>query len=293
MSKLIGWIKKNRLLFFLILLVLFLLFRDSLTTFPQLAPRTRPSLTTGEKALPRGGPYETDLSFSAPLSERPERIVIKETSLSLVVANVPKVLGEVEEKAKQLGGFLVDSSLNVPEGPATGTITVRIPEAKRQEALAEFKKLAVKVVSENVSGFDVTDEYTDLEARLQILEKTKAKFQAILDTATSVQDLLEVQKELVNIQEQIDNVKGQQKYLEQSAKLSLVTVYLSTDELSLPYTPDQVWRPNVVFKQAVRSLIGTSRALGSVVIWIAVFIPIWLPTGLVIWWVRKRKKRSP
>lgn len=291
MGRLWGWIKNNKLLSFLILLVLFLLLRGNLTSLPGIVPQARPpSLTTSERAISPGIGGTTRLpSLSAPSGEK-ERIIIKETTLSLVVGNVAKVLADVEGKAKQLGGFLVSSNLNVPEGVATGTIKVRVPEEKRGEALAEFKKLAVKVVSENIAGFDVTDEYTDLAARLAILEQTKAKFQAILEKATLVADLLEVQRELITIQDQIDAVKGQQKYLEQTAKLSLITVYLATDELSLPYTPDQAWRPNLVFKQAVRAMIGFSQFLGNVLIWVGVFTPVWLPAGLVIWWLKRRKK---
>jgi len=51
------------------------------------------------------------------------------------------------------------------------------------------------------------------------------------------------------------------KYFEQSAKLTKITVYLSTDELSLPYAPTNQWRPLVIVKEAFRSLISTSVVL--------------------------------
>jgi hypothetical protein len=148
------------------------------------------------------------------------------------------------------------------------------------------------VVDENVSGRDVTDQYVDLEARLTTLNKTKAKFEEILDRATQVQDLLNVQRELINLQSQIDSIKGQQQYLSQSAKLSKVTVYLSTDEFALPYSPGQPWRPNVVFKLAVRSLVSTLRGAGTAAIWIGVYSPIWAPILAVIWVIKKKTSKS-
>jgi hypothetical protein len=156
--------------------------------------------------------------------------------------------------------------------------------------MAAFKKLAVKVVSESVSGNDVTDQYVDLDAQLAVLTKTKVKFEDILDKATRVEDLMNVQQQLINIQQQIDSVKGQQKYLDQSAKLSLVSVYLSTDELALPYAPTNEWRPAVIFKEAVRSLIANIRGLGSLIIWGVVYLPILIPVGLIIWYLKTRKK---
>jgi len=217
-----------------------------------------------------------------------DRLVIQNSSLSLQVKDVAEVIKGIEETAKSLGGFLVNSNLSKPEGAASGTISVRVPEGKRAEAMTAFKKMAVKVVSESVIGTDVTDEYVDLEAQLAVLNKTKQKFEEILDKATAINDLLNVQRELISLQSQIDSVKGQQKYYEQSAKLSIVTIYLSTDALALPYAPTNEWRPAVIFKDAVRSLVLVLRAGGSLLIYAVVLIPIWVPAILIIKYVRKR-----
>jgi len=100
-----------------------------------------------------------------------------------------------------------------------------------------------------------------------------------MDQATRVSDLMEIQMQLTNIQQQIDSYKGQQNYLEQTSKLTSISVTLSTDELALPYAPDKAWRPEVIFKLAVRSLVGTLRGFGSAAIWIAVYSPVW---GLIL-----------
>jgi hypothetical protein len=184
---------------------------------------------------------------------------------------------------------LINSALTKPEGATSGNISVRIPEEKRQEAMDSFKKMAVKVVSESVYGNDVTDQYVDLESQLEVLNKTKVKYEEILQKADKVADLMSVQEQLTYLQVQIDNLKGQQKYYEQSAKLSKVVVYLSTDELALPYSPTNEWRPMVIFKNAIRSLVGLFRILGSLIIWAVVFIPIIIPTILIISVVKKKK----
>ena len=290
MSKIWAFISKHKLVILLLLIVGYLLFNNNLLPKSSTVSRSTPRQTLDQSA-PRAGVSQESLPESAPApTETQDRMTIKETSLSLVVKDVSGALDGISKKAGELGGFLTDSQLDVGEGATSGTVTVRVPEARRQEAINEFKKMGVKVVGESVRGYDVTDEYVDLNARLAVLTKTKAKFEAILTSATSVSDLLEVQRELVDIQSQIDSVVGQQKYLEQSAKLALVTVYLSTDELSLPYTPDQAWRPNVVFKQAVRSLVGFARGLGGLVIWIGVFTPVWLPAAVIFRWLAHRRK---
>jgi len=110
-----------------------------------------------------------------------------------------------------------------------------------------------------------------------------------MSKAYSVTDLMTVQRELINLQSQIDSLKGQQKYLEQSAKLTKITIYLSTDELSLPYAPTNEWRPTVIFKEAVRSLLTFLRGIAGFLIWLVVYSPIIAPVIGIIWFVRRRR----
>src|SRR3989344_6398486 len=181
------------------------------------------------------------------------------------------------------------SYLNNPQDAPTATLTVRGPSDQLQSALEQCRGLAVKVGSENLSGQDVTDEYVDNQARLETLEKTKAKFEEIFDKATRIEDILNVQQQIINIQSQIDALKGQQNYLEKNAQMARLTVYLSTDELALPYGPSETWRPEVIFKQAVRSLIAHFRKFGTALIWLAVYSVILIPLYLVYVYFKKRK----
>jgi len=241
-------------------------------------------------ALPKyGGGFIPPVDNIAP-TDTTDRMVIKESTMSLMVKDVTEAIKTIQAIAEKSGGYLINSHLSKPQESGSGSISVRVPEVKLTDTLAELRKSGLRVVDEYISGNDVTDQYVDLEARLLTLNKTKAKFEQILDQAVQVQDLLNVQRELVNLQQQIDSVKGQQQYLSQSAKLSKVTVYLSTDEFSLPYSPADPWRPDVIFKLAVRSLVSNLRNLGSALIWITVYSPVWIPVSLIVWFLTKRSK---
>lgn len=226
--------------------------------------------------------------YEVPPSLGKDRIVLTDTSLSLLVKDVAASIQSIRQKAEELGGFLVDSNLNAPEGADTGAITVRVPAEKREDALTAFRGFAVRVTSENVTGQDVTDQYEDLAAQLAVLEKTKAKIEAILDDAKTVDESLRVQQQLISLQQQIDSIKGRQQYLERSAQMVRITAYLATDETALPYTPDEAWRPQAVFRLAVRAMVGVLQDAGSLGIWVVVFAPLWLPLLLLVRWALKR-----
>lgn len=287
MSKIIIWVKSNKLAAILLIIVGCFFWRS----FRPPVYRTLPMTGGGEGLVKMD---TLPMREAAPAPEVTERLVVKESSLSLLVRKVTETQKAIGQKAQEFGGYMVTSYISHPEEStaASGSITVRIPQAKFEEVLDYFRSLAVKVVSENLSGQDVTDEYVDIEARLAPLLKTKVKFEEILTQATKVEEILQVQRELINLQGQIDNLKGQQNYLEKSAQMSRIAVYLATDELELPYAPSQAWRPKAIFKQATRSLVASGRKLGSAVIWLAVYSVIWVPVLVIYLLIRRRRRAS-
>ena len=231
-------------------------------------------------------------SESAPNANIKNRLVITNSYLSLQVSKVAVVQKQVIKKAEELGGYMVNSSIENPSDVASATVTVRIPSKQLENALQYYRSLSIKVISENLQGDDVTDQYVDFAAQLKTYEKTKAIFEQMLDKAINVQDILQIQREIINVQVSIDSIKGQMDYLKKNAEMAKITLYLSTDELALPYAPTDTWRPSVIFKQAVRSLVGTVRRIGSLAIWIGVYAIIWVPILLIVLYIRRKRRFS-
>lgn len=289
----VSWIKSHKLVSFLVLLVVYLIWKNNQTVIPFTNTAYRSNIAlpkSGGGALMEAAPI-SDAMISqdyAPAPDTKSRMVVTNTYLSFVVDNVRQVVPKILSYAQSQGGYMVENSLDNPQETPSATITVRIPSKNLDTALEYFRGLALKVVSENINGQDVTDQYVDIDARLATLNKTKTKFESILDQAVKVQDILEVQRELVNLQSQIDALKGQQQYLAKNAEMAKVTIYLSTDEIALPYAPKETWRPNVIFKLAVRSLVTHIRELGSTLIWVSVYGVIWIPLLIIILILKKR-----
>jgi hypothetical protein len=287
LTSIVNWIKKNKLTTFLILIIFSLLLKNKILNSPFILKQQ--DYYPKKEKFAIGEPTNESFSFPPPI-ETKNRLIIKESYLSLVVKNVSSTQKKILEKTEKMGGFMVQSYFDNPQEAASATITVRIPAKKLDQALAEFKRLAVKVVSENLSGTDVTEEYSDIEARLKTLYKTKTKFEEIMEKASRIQDILEVQRELINLQGQIDALVGQKQYLEKSAALVKITIYLSTDELTLPYALTDNWTPKLVFKQAVRYLILTLRKIATVLIWAFVYSPILILFFFGIYFWKKIKR---
>jgi hypothetical protein len=227
-----------------------------------------------------------------PVNEAPpqagsDRMVIQESNFSLLVKNVVETRNQILDLATKAGGYMVNANTANPGETPSANITIRVKATELESVLSELRSLAIKVVSEHLSGYDVTDQYVDIEKRIGIYEATKARYQAIMDQAREISDITQLTSQIINTQSQIDRLKGQQDYLKKNAELVKITIYLSTDEIALPYAPEDTWRPEVIFKMAVRSLITDLRGLGEKAIWLGVYAVIWVPALILGWAVWK------
>lgn len=301
------WIKRNKLSSLLLGVILFYILRSFISSSGVNYPASRisspPMMDSTYNAsrgmtVPGGVSYTEMMQKVSPVSSidtsTQNRLVQKESSLSLLVGDVRSTADTVIKQAEGMGGFMIQSTFSNPGESPSGSISVRVPASNLASYLDILRKQSIRVVSEQLSGTDITDQYKDIKSRLDTLNTTKAKFEAIYDKAVSIQDILEVQNRIIELQDQIDSLKGQQQYMEKSAEMARVSVYLSTDELSLPYASDTSWRPSVVFKSAVRSLVENLRGFASLLIWVSVYVVFWGPVLVIILLIRRyRRKRTP
>lgn len=299
----ITWIKNNKFTSLLLLVILYFIYTNWLSNsiwyggdnllYPEASSRSNMLKVADGSFGPLGGismPYPINQPPPAP--EVKDRMIIQESFISLLVNDVGKAITDIKNKASNLGGYFVNSNLSTPDSGASGQIIIRVPQSYLDETLVFLRRLAVKVVSENLQGSDVTDQYVDNDVRLKILDGNKARFMEIMNKAEKVEDILRVQQEIFNIQSQIDNITGQQRYLSKNAQMVKMTIYLSTDELSLPYAPIQSFRPSVIFKQAVRSMLTSLQKLGSLLIWVVVYAVIWIPAVFIILIIKRKRNRN-
>jgi hypothetical protein len=215
-----------------------------------------------------------------------ERLVIQNADLSIVVSDVNARMKDIQVLAEKLGGFVVSSNLyqtqvytpnqyvDVPQA----TVTIRVPSEKLDEALEAIKKDVVEVQTESRSGQDVTADYVDLQSRLKNLEATESALTNILENATKTEDVLTVFNQLTAIREQIELVKGQMKYYEESAALSAINITIVAEATIQPIEIGG-WKPQGVARDAIQDLI---YFLQNFVNWLIRFVLYTLPVLIVV-----------
>jgi hypothetical protein len=217
-----------------------------------------------------------------------ERKIIQRAALSIEVEDFTTSEEALIRAVERSNGFISDSYAYVTEsGRQRGEMTIRVPEDSFLALVAELELLG-RVQTKHLSGEDVTEEYIDLQARLNNSRRQEQRLLEILELAGTVEEVLEVERELERVRGEIEQMTGRLTYLDNRIELATITVSLGEPE---PIT--QSWGIRDALRAAFAGFVGVIRGM---IIAIGYLVPIiillglgWLITAKV---VRRQKGRG-
>lgn len=249
-------------------------------------PPTRPEASVAKNAPPA----ITANSGTGNKSIEGPRKIIESGQLTLETKNLNVTEAKVFDSLQKRQGLIESSSITLDSsGRRNGNYSLRIPTGKMQEFMLEIAAIPDVIVRQrSISAQDVTEEYIDITARLENMQRHEVRLREILAKANSVEEILKVEKELATVRGQIESTTGRLKSL--SSKIDMSTVKLRISEVSV------VTETNFGGK-----LVGIIRdswiAAGDVVLYlvaaIIVLSPLTLIVLLAVWWWKRRQKTRP
>lgn len=226
-----------------------------------------------------------------------ERKIIRNAELTLEAAAPEESQQKINAIAESKGGFVVESQQSSSDVKATRrdvvTMTVRVPATKFNETLEEIRKTAASVIVETVKGEDVTEEFIDIEARLKTERALEQQFLEIMKQAKSVQDALNVQRELATVRGGIEKIEGRKRFLENQASLSTIKIRLQTPTAFSANSSGFFHQLGQAFGKGFD--VALNFILGVVTFVIAILpflLLVVLPLALVIRYFLKRQRRQ-
>ena len=161
--------------------------------------------------------------------------IVQTASLRLAVkrGEFDAAIDEAGSVAAGLGGFVVSStaSQGSEKRLVRGTIVVRVPSGSYDEAIEALRNLG-KVEARTESGQDVSQEFVDLGARIRHLQAVESQLLELLDRANSVAAALAVQRQLSQVQLELERARGRLQYLDD--RVAFATISLEIHEQVLP-----------------------------------------------------------
>lgn len=205
--------------------------------------------------------------------------VIKTADLRLEAprGDFSQAVQAVENAAPRYGGFVLSTSLE-DTSKNRGTIVIRVPSEDFESALRDVKD-AGELLGENIAGKDVSQEFIDLEARINNLQAQEAVFLSLMDRATNITQTIRIQNELSGLQLGIEQLQGRLNFLRD--RTALGTISVSLVEAGTP-APGEQNTFEAAWARAVDLLEGLGAAL--IFLMVAIVFPLLLLglIGLVI-----------
>jgi hypothetical protein len=244
------------------------------------------------------------------------RLIVKDGQLALLVEDTDRAIDGLMQVVGDVGGYVISSRVSYQQwydrGYKFATITIGVPASEFERAIRRLRSLAIRVNDESSTGQDVTDEYVDLQSRLESLQATRDRIMEFLKRANSVDEALKVNEQLAAVEAQIEEAQGRINYLSGRASYSTITISLEPDLPLVTLTPTPTasltptatptatplpWDPSKTFQSARGTLRTVYQALGELAIWlIVVVLPVVGPLFLIgwaIWVVSRRRSRRP
>lgn len=238
-----------------------------------------------------------------------DRKIIRNATVEITVDDVLAAVKRVEDAAQTAGGFVSSSTVNVqdlprPEGSAhdepppkrqTATVTVRVPAASFSSVMNQIRGIAKEVTGESSNASEVTEEYTDLQARLRNLQSIEQQYLQLLGRAEAISDILTVQDRLNSVRAEIEQVQGRINLLDSLTDMATITVNISPPPLpekagTQPGWARQAWDDAWETSSEILRQIGVvAITAGVVLMWLGVPALILLGLGWRLWGGRRTR----
>jgi len=232
------------------------------------------------------------------INEAADRKIIRNADITMEVESTTDAQHQVTTIAESHGGFVVTSEAKQRENidPSKRTVDIklvaRIPADRFGVALDQIKELAGNLPEANVNGQDVTEDFIDLEARIKTQKALELQFLDIMKQADTVQEAMEVQRQIAGVRTDIEKLEGRKRFLENRSSLSTITVNIQAPKV-IAVNPTGVGH-------SVRDAVSDSLEVATgmfvffvrtVIVMMPILIFVVLPAGLVLRYAWRRAKR--
>lgn len=188
-----------------------------------------PATPVGHSVQASNGPVlDADQAtvMPVPSEQRPRLIYTAQLGLTVDHGQTVTTLDRLLATTLDQGGYLSTRDER--------QLVVRIPSGNFHAIYASFEQLG-DVSARQVQVQDVSEEFHDLEVRIESLTALIARMRALLERTTSLDEILRIESELGRLVGEIDQARGRLRFLGSRVAWSTVTITLS--ERPAP-TPD-------------------------------------------------------
>src|SRR5947199_3213842 len=188
---------------------------------------TGSNIPVAEEAAPKPG--------ETPAPEVANRKLIRNATLELEIVSFDDAVQKITAFANEEHGYVATTnSQKQANGKLRGQVIVKILPENLDRFLQKIRGLG-ELKNQTLGTEDVTKAYFDTDARLKNAHVMEQRLIDMLKTKTGkVADLLQVEKELARVREEIEKMQGELKYWDSQVQFATVTISLAEKDMEEP-----------------------------------------------------------
>ena len=150
-----------------------------------------------------------------------------EAHLSVEVESVAAAATALRSLTRRFEGVVTNDQLNQNANTATAQLTIRVPSAQIDEFFDGLRTVG-RLLSRQINARDIGKDFFDAELRLENLQTTMRRYQEVLKVAKGVDEILRIESELGRLRGEIEQTKGNLRWLSDRAARATVHINLVT-----------------------------------------------------------------
>jgi hypothetical protein len=178
---------------------------------------------------------EARKTLEAPAPELANRKLIRNATVELEIVSFDNAVQKITAFASEEHGYVATAdSEKQANGKLRGQLVVKVLPENLDRFLQKIRGLG-ELKNQTLGTEDVTKAYFDTDARLKNAHVMEQRLIEMLKTKTGkVSDLLQVEKELGRVREEIEKMQGELKYWDSQVQFATVTVSLAEKDMEEP-----------------------------------------------------------
>jgi hypothetical protein len=153
-----------------------------------------------------------------------------EATLDIVVDEVAGSAAKLRALVREHDAVLVEDVVS-ETGYASGRFLIRVATPGTDALMAAVERLG-QVRSRMVNARDIGKQYNDAELQLENLTAAMRRYEQILAKADAVNDMLSIEHELTRLRGEIEQVKGNLRWMQDRVARSTIHVSLSSPRMA-------------------------------------------------------------
>lgn len=174
-------------------------------------------------AEPAPGQEQLEPRQSPPVVDWDKKI-IKTANINVEVEDFKAFDVSLHNSVKRFGAYVAGEQQNQQEGRLENVVTIKVPAGTFEDLINSLPTRGVKVNQKQIATNDVTAEVVDTKARTDAKRQVREQYMELLRKAKSMKDIMEVQREINGIQEDIEAGTQRAKYLTTEAAYSTINL---------------------------------------------------------------------